>query len=328
MKREKKFMHLFVLASLVLISLSACKKDKPETPIAPVINTLGVDSIGLHRANVKGNIEKGTEALIEFGICYGIHANPTVESFKILAIGTIGEFTCKLNELNAGTRYFARAYAINKNGTYYGEDIEFETFNATVSDIDQNVYDVIEIGKQHWLKQNLKTTRFSNGDLIDTTETMDADIVSSLIVEPGFQWPAMGNEANVAIYGRHYTWYAATDSRNLCPGGWHVPTDAEWVELINFLGGEQSAGGKLKSVDYWLTPNSGGTDEVGFKAVPGGHRIYDGSWAAFGENATMWTANEIDGESAKSWVPVDGLNRIYVANWIKKNGAAVRCVKD
>lgn len=328
MKAFKSLLNLWILLGIVLLSTYSCKKDKPETPLAPVINTIGADSVRLYRANVKGNVETGTEALTEFGICYGIHTNPTANDFMVKAAGTTGEFTCKLKELKAGTHYFARAYAIDKHGTYYGKNIEFETMEATVNDIDQNVYDAIEIGNQVWLKQNLKTTRFSNGDLIDTTETMNADIVSSLIVEPRFQWPAQGDEANVEIYGRHYTWYVTIDSRKICPSGWHVPSDTEWTELINFLGGEAVAGGKLKSIEIWPGPNTGATDEFGFSAVPGGHRIYAGYWGAFGQNATMWTSTEIDNEWAKSWVPINEGTRIYPANWVKKNAAAIRCIKN
>jgi len=296
-------------------------------PVAPSITTESVNSIAISKAVISSNATSNSDPTItELGICYSTQANPTIADSKMPSRALIGHYLSNMTKLTANTTYHVRAYATNSLGTFYGNDLEFKTLASTVSDIDLNVYDIIEIGNQLWLKQNIKTTKFSNGDVIETTATMDQYIGS--ISEPRYQWPAMGNEANVVVYGRHYTWYAATDSRNICPSGWHVPTDAEWVELINFLGGEQSAGGKLKSVDYWLTPNSGGTDEVGFKAVPGGHRIYDGNWAAFGENATMWTSNEIDNEWAKSWVPINEGTRIYPANWVKKNGAAVRCVKD
>ena len=102
----------------------------------------------------------------------------------------------------------------------------------SVKDIDGNIYRTITIGTQVWMAENLKTTRYRNGDLIGTTTP------ATLVIEgesaPKYQWAYDGNESNVATYGRLYTWYVATDSRNVCPIGWHVPTDAEWTVLTEF----------------------------------------------------------------------------------------------
>ena len=96
----------------------------------------------------------------------------------------------------------------------------------SLQDIDGNVYDnTVTIGTQIWMTENLRTTRYSNGDSIGTT-TLDISGEST----PKYQWAYDGNESNVATYGRLYTWYAVTDSRNVCPVGWHVPSDAEWTE--------------------------------------------------------------------------------------------------
>src|SRR5512133_2727329 len=103
----------------------------------------------------------------------------------------------------------------------------------SVKDIDGNVYQTITIGTQVWMVENLKTTKYRNGDLIGTTTP------ASLVIEgesaPKYQWAYDGNESNVAIHGRLYTWYVATDSRNVCPTGWHVPSDAEWTVLTDYL---------------------------------------------------------------------------------------------
>ena len=103
----------------------------------------------------------------------------------------------------------------------------------SVKDIDGNVYRTITIGTQVWMAENLKTTKYRNGDLIGTTTP------ATLVIEgestPKYQWAYDGNESNVATYGRLYTWYVATDSRNVCPIGWHVPTDAEWTTLTDYL---------------------------------------------------------------------------------------------
>src|SRR5664279_2839934 len=113
-----------------------------------------------------------------------------------------------------------------------------------IENIDGNVYTSVNIGTQVWMVGNLKTTKYSNGELIGTTTPATLDI--SLETTPKYQWAYDGNESDVSIYGRLYTWYAVTDSRNICPTGWHVPTDAEWTTLNTYLGDDSVAGGKLK----------------------------------------------------------------------------------
>jgi uncharacterized protein (TIGR02145 family) len=103
----------------------------------------------------------------------------------------------------------------------------------TVKDIDRDIYKTVTIGTQVWMAENLKTTKYSNGDSIGTTTPATLDITTEKT--PKYRWSYGGEESNVAKYGRLYTWYAATDSRNVCPTGWHVPTDAEWTTLTNYL---------------------------------------------------------------------------------------------
>jgi uncharacterized protein (TIGR02145 family) len=108
-----------------------------------------------------------------------------------------------------------------------------------IKDIDGNEYRILSYGEFDWMIDNLKTKHFNNGDEINTCREF------LLFDEKGpFQWACNGNETNVATYGRLYTWYAVTDSRNLCPAGWHVPFDLEWTIFVNLLGGESIAGGK------------------------------------------------------------------------------------
>jgi uncharacterized protein (TIGR02145 family) len=102
-----------------------------------------------------------------------------------------------------------------------------------MTDPDGNVYTSVTIGTQVWMVENLKTTKYRNGDLIGTTNPATLDI--STEPTPKYQWAYEGNESNVVTYGRLYTWYAATDPRNVCPTGWHVPSDVEWTTLENYL---------------------------------------------------------------------------------------------
>ena len=180
----------------------------------------------------------------------------------------MGSFSSSLAGLTAGTTYNVRAYATNSAGTGYGANVSFTTqqIYGSVTDIDGNVYNTVTKGTQEWMAENLKTTKYDNGDLIATTL---ADI--TLEVNPKYQWAYDNDEANVATYGRLYTWDAITDGRSVCPTGWHVPTDADFTTLTTFLGGESVAGGKLKESGFthWLNPNTGATNESGTDSPSG-----------------------------------------------------------
>jgi uncharacterized protein (TIGR02145 family) len=194
-------------------------------------------------------------------------------------------------------------------------------------DIDGNVYNPIQVGTQVWMKENLRTTRYSNGDLIPTTTPVTLDIQSE--TTPKYQWVSDGNTGNVAVYGRLYTWYAATDTRRVCPTGWHLPSDDEWTLLITYLGGETVAGGKLKEtgVSHWTAPNTGATNETGFTALPGGYRgtagIYDittdGYW---------WTTTEYSNSVSYYRFISSSVSEANRLSCPKNYGFSIRCLQD
>jgi uncharacterized protein (TIGR02145 family) len=199
----------------------------------------------------------------------------------------------------------------------------------TIKDGDGTGYTSIKIGTQIWMAGNLKTTRYSNGDLIGTTTPSSRNIESES--SPKYQWAYDGNESNVQTYGRLYTWYAAADSRNVCPVGWHLPTDAEWTTLISFLGGEYVAGDKLKEsgLTHWLTPNTGANNSSRFTALPGGFRYQAGAYEDIGNYGHWWSST--DASSGYAWFRT--LNYVNSntgrANHLnKQNGFSIRCIKD
>ena len=141
----------------------------------------------------------------------------------------------------------------------------------TLTDADNNVYHAVKIGNQVWMKENLKTTKYCNGDVIPNK----VDNNSWMGSYSSGAWSYYNNDStNNAIYGKLYNWWAATDSRNICPCGWHLPTYDDWNILINYLGGSTVAGSKLKEsgTTHWLSPNSDATNITGFTAVGGGGR--------------------------------------------------------
>jgi len=130
-------------------------------------------------------------------------------------------------------------------------------------------------------------------------------------------------------YAVLYNWFAA-NSGKLCPEGWHVPTDAEWTTLIDYLGGADTAGGLLKEVgvDHWINPNVGATDENGFTALPGGYRNYNGDFFNVGTNGNWWSATEENPGYAWYRTIHNNLTTVSNNNGLKQKGHSVRCVKD
>jgi uncharacterized protein (TIGR02145 family) len=211
-----------------------------------------------------------------------------------------------------------------------------------LKDVDGNVYKTVKIGNQIWIAENLKTTKYRNGDLIGTTIPATLDI--SLEITPKYQWAYGGNESNVATYGRLYTWYAVTDSRNVCPIGWHVPTDAEWKTLTDYLtnnnyGYEGSGTDIAKSMAAtlgWTTYGTAGTvgndqasnNSSGFTALPSGYRLNSGTFNGIGSNSYWWSSTEYSAAGAygrSMYYNSSGVGSFYDD---KQNGFSVRCLRD
>jgi uncharacterized protein (TIGR02145 family) len=199
----------------------------------------------------------------------------------------------------------------------------------TVKDIDGNVYRTVRIGTQVWMAENLKTTKYRNGNLIGTTNPATLNILKEN--RPQYQWAYDGNERNVATYGRLYTWYAATDSRNVCPTGWHVPSDAEWSTLTTYLGGESVAGGKLQEADTTLrgTPfYSGATNETGFTAIKSGSRSFTGEFSQIDIWGSWWSSTEQSVGIAYIREVYRNSNKVIRIFTMEEDGLSVRCLRD
>lgn len=200
-----------------------------------------------------------------------------------------------------------------------------KNIESKITDSDGNVYTSVDIGKQVWLVENLKAIHYSNGDPIINIAD-DSKWCSSIA---GAYCDYKNKPDNSQTQGRLYNWYAASDSRNIAPKGWHVATKEDWKILSEFLGNE-NAGGKLKQVGGdWIKPNSGATNETGFTALPGYRREYGGEFSSdYGYGATFWTSSEKDEKNA---FEID-LNYSYsylrpMPNE-KYTGLNIRCVKN
>lgn len=195
-----------------------------------------------------------------------------------------------------------------------------------VKDIDGNTYNTVTIGTQTWMVGNLKTTKYSNGDPIPNV--INANDWTALSTGA---YANYANDANNSkTYGRLYNWYAVMDDRNLCPTGWHVPSNAEWTTLVTSLGGQAVAGGKLKEpgTTHWSSPNTGADNENVFKALPGGIRGVGGAYSNKGDYGYFWTTTQ--SSTYYSWYRYLYYlgAEITSSSEDHRSGLSVRCVKD
>jgi uncharacterized protein (TIGR02145 family) len=203
-----------------------------------------------------------------------------------------------------------------------------EGAGSQLIDADGNAYPTVRIGNQEWMAENLRVTHYRNGEAIP-------------IVMDGTAWGILttgarcyynnDSAANNPVYGPLYNWYTVNDSRNLCPSGWHVPTDAEWNLVAMYLGGANYAGGKMKAAILWNSPNNGATNTSGFSGLPGGYRntitgigIYEGMVnLGFWWSSTQNSATDAKGRRIYYITTALSVNIYNITN-----GFSVRCLKD
>jgi uncharacterized protein (TIGR02145 family) len=244
-----------------------------------------------------------------------------------------------ITDLEPGITYYFRIKAENERGVTYGDDHIFTTtitgIEGTVMDEDGNIYQTIGIGQQLWMAENLKTTKYNDGtDIPLVTDS----IAWGNLNTPGYCWYANDSNTYAQTYGALYNWYTV-ETGNLCPTRWHVPTDSEWTELTNYLGGESVAGGKLKEtgITHWNSPNTRATNETSFTALAGGQRGSCGSFA-FVANSNQWpslcrgfwwSATKYNTDNA-AWFRSMDYNYCNVYRYLdnKKTGFSVRCLRD
>ena len=198
----------------------------------------------------------------------------------------------------------------------------------SVKDIDKNTYKIITIGRQKWIASNLNTSKYRNGEPIP--EMKDPAKWSQLTTGA---WCYYNNDStNYAKYGKLYNWYALNDPRGLAPKGWHIPSDAEWINLGTYLGGDALAGGKMKELGTlnWLSPNEGATNESGFSGLPGGSRDFDSGMFPNVRLDGSWWSSSIITNSNNPIIRTLFYDASYLDSWWgrKQNGYSVRCIRD
>jgi len=200
-----------------------------------------------------------------------------------------------------------------------------------LTDIDGNTYETVEIGEQVWISSNLKVRNYNDGTDIATGHNNNDWSALSTGAYSILTHPSDGCDGNCfPEYGLLYNWYAVNDDRGLCMEGWHIPSDEEWSIMIDYLGGSEIAGGKLKETgtEYWLTPNTGATNETGFTARPAGNRSLSGDYEKGRMTTSFWSTTLNDDQyPLKRRIEYPSAN-IFDEDATHTNGWSVRCIQD
>lgn len=303
----------------------------------PTVTTTNATNITNTQATTGGNVtNQGSSAVTVKGVCWSTSQNPTTANNKTVNGSGTGSYSTDIYPLTANTTYYVRAYATNSSGTAYGSQITITTTGGTitnpylnpsltygtVTDIDGNVYATIQIGTQTWMAENLKTTKYNDGTAIPniTDNTAWEGLTTGA-------WCNYNNDVNNnSTYGKLYNWYAVNTGK-LAPAGWHVPTDAEWTTLTNYLGGDE--GDKMKATTLW-TAYAGitNTNSSGFTGLPAGFRNYFGTFTSIGSYGYFWSSPEYNTSNAWYRMLFYNYSDAYSTSGYKRNGFSVRCVRD
>ncbi len=199
---------------------------------------------------------------------------------------------------------------------------------GSVTDIDGNVYKTITIGTQTWMAENLRTTKYNDGTAIPKI-TSDTEW-KNLSTGAYCTYNNTTRADSISVFGCLYNWHAVNTGK-LSPSGWHVPSKAEWQTLIDYLGGMDIAGGKMKETSFlhWNSPNTGATNESGFTALPAGERYGDvGTFAKLNYNACFWSSTPEGPSTAWGRNLSDILASSLQDGDSRNNGWSIRCIKD
>ena len=332
----------------------------------PVLSTLPAASVGQTMASTGGVISgNGGTAITSRGVSWSMSRNPTISDNKTTDGSGTGNFTSNISGLTPNSTYYVRAYATNNTGTAYGEEIFFTTLERgnsgnKLSDVDGNTYNTVVIGTQIWMAENLKTTKYSDG----TSIPLITDSLTWLNDKLGAYTWYHNDVTYKDVYGALYNWYAVNTAK-LCPNGWHVPTDDEWISLENYLiangynydgtsNGDRATNNKLSKaladVTTWGHSDNAGSpgntdfankrNASGFNAKAGGYKDFYGSFGFFtsdglwhryeGVDGAWWSSSELVAGAVSVWwreisTYQTGTQRSHNDKYY---GLSVRCVKN
>jgi len=297
----------------------------------PVATTLGYSDITANGVTLYGLITPGelsTTVEFEYGTSTAYGSTMTATGSPVTEDDD--SVSASISGLTQETEYHFRVKATNDLGTVYGEDSTFTTvitgITGSVQDVESNTYQTIGIGFQQWMTSNLKTRKYNDGSAIPL---VTSDSAWSAIDSDAYCWYNNDSASNHATYGVLYNW-PAINTGKLCPSGWHVPTNADFSELVDFLGGAAAAGGLLKETGttHWNSPNTDASDEYDFTALGGGKRFENGSFDFVKVEGNWWSSTNYSSLTANYFYMIFDFGNSFQAYTNKKQGMSVRCVKD
>lgn len=304
------------------------------------LNTSSINHVTPKSALCNGIVTfEGDPPITKRGFCWDVNPVPDTSknqwTIRYDVLPYSAEYTSLISNLNPETTYYVRAFALSEAGITYANELSFTTpadlsgTEGTVNDIENNIYKTISIGTQVWMTENLKTTKYNDGGSIPLVE--DAVMWSNLTT-PAYCWYDNEETTYKDVYGALYNWYSVNTGK-LCPTGWHVPTDDEWIIIESFLGGEDVAAIKMKEAgfDHWKLTSSSHTanNESGFTSLPSGLRTESGTFYGILEENFFWASISFCGLPAARYrtQAFDG-DFNFAGCLSAKKGGSIRCVKD
>jgi len=297
-----------------------------------IITTTQPTSIARTTAISGGEITfDGGGEITQRGVCWDTSPEPDTSDFRTKNGTGKGEFESTITGLTQGTKYYVRAYAVNPAGVAYGNQL---SFNTKIADIQGNLYNIVTIGSQVWMAENLRTTKYNNNTSIPNITTQEGWIN---LTGPGYCW--YNNDITYKpTFGALYSWYTINTGK-LCPTGWHVPTDEEFNTLEISLGMDPNQvnipewrgtdqGKQMKSTTGWVDGGNG-TNASGFNGLAGGYlQGASGNSYGIGVLTYWWSSTETNNYYA--WYRrLDATNDdVYKAYTSKRGGKYVRCIKN
>jgi uncharacterized protein (TIGR02145 family) len=254
----------------------------------------------------------------------GFKVERRLDGGNYVSIGTVNADLLSFNEsgLTPNTNYTYRVYSFNAagNSITYSNEWSVNTGGSVPSG------NTVTICNQVWMTKNLDVSTYRNGDVIPQV----TDPNQWQILTTGAWCYYQNTSSNGTVYGKLYNWYAINDPRGLAPIGYHVPSDAEWTTMVSCLGGEATAGGKMKEagLSNWAVPNFGATNSSGFNGLPGGYRTEFGSFGSLSFNGGWWSSTEVPTTNARYRYLYSSYDNVYRGSYSKAYGFSVRCIKD
>ncbi len=318
------------------------------------VTTDSANHITHYEATLHGNLIYLGYTSVNAGFKYGTSEDAlTSVVANADPMTAIGKFHCDITGLTANTQYYFKAFAASGTDTVYGVVKDFTTTRSSftcgtskVKDVDNNEYNTVQIGNQCWMKENLRTTRYADNTSITLITSTATSSTTAYCYYPN------GSEGNVSTYGYLYNWPAVmhnsasseanpSEVQDICPEGWHVPSDAEWTQLTTYVNGKTeyqcngTAGNIANALSggTWNAPSTCGAgrssatfNKTGFAAVPAEN--YYGYYGNFGSGAYFWSATQYNSDNAYGRYLSYYYASVITSNYYKYYGFSVRCLKD